>query len=168
MVWGGSEKFYTQAIVVIADHAPLLAIPRLARLVYDVLKALAPGAPGNLWGMTVLPDSVRLVVGPAPEDAVFAYVDTLKAQSQARLLNTIRHMSGCETPDAVDPLDRVLRYNPVWGGMILRVWQNGWHRQVFRSEYKLSNALYELRQAPVEAGLVASADHWPYTWLADA
>lgn len=148
---------YAQVIVTVTDRAPLLAQAGLARRAARALDACAPDAPGRLWGYTVLPESVRLVVGPAVEDALEAFIDRVKAQTSACLLDAIRRADD-------DSLDMVLRYNPVWGGAIYQVWQGGSHRVTFWTEYKLSNALYELRQAPVEAGLVAQADDWPFTW----
>ena len=155
------EDFYAQVILVVAGHAPLLADPRLARQVCAALAACAPDAPGSLWGYTVLPDSVRLVVGPTGEDALDRFAEALKTRAAARLLHTIRRADD-------ETLDVVLRYSPVWGGAIYQVWQAGSHRQVFWTEYKLSNALYELQQTPVEAGLVPRAEDWPYTWVGGA
>ncbi len=153
-----ADGFYAQVILVVADHAPLLADPRLARIAAETLAACAPDAPGRLWGYVVLPDMIRLVIGPTDDAALVRFLDTVKARTRARLLETIRQSDG-------EALDMVLRYNPVWGGLIYRVWQAGGHQQAYRSEYKLSNALYELLRAPVEAGLVEQPDEWPFTWI---
>ncbi|RPJ02092.1 MAG: hypothetical protein EHM39_02375 [Chloroflexi bacterium] len=139
------------------DKTLLLAEPRLARITLTTLRGGDP--PGSLWGCVVLPDLVRAVVGPTDERALDAWIERAKAHTSACLLNAICRMDG-------DALDRVLRYNPVWGGVHYQVWQAGSHRALFWSEYKLSNALYELRQAPVAAGWVQQPDEWPYTWVA--
>ncbi|MBN1201014.1 MAG: hypothetical protein JXJ20_04080 [Anaerolineae bacterium] len=156
----GPPDFYTQVILNTPDHAPLLANPRLARRALDTAIDSAPHAPGRLWGALVLPDALRLVVGPTDTNALDRFVERIKAQTQARLLDVILRLDD-------DSLDRVLRYNPVWGGAIYRVWAAGYHRADFASEYKLSNALYELRRLPVTAGLVEDAGDWPYTWIND-
>jgi hypothetical protein len=153
-----SEDFYAQVIVISVDHAPLFAAPRLARCMAATLRALIPTAPGCLWGYTVLPDNVRLIVGPTQDAPLEAFIETVKQATSAALLDVMRRMDN-------DALDLVLRYSPVWGGAIYQVWQSGSHRAVFWTEYKLSNALYELRQAPVVAGLAARAEDWPYTWI---
>jgi hypothetical protein len=152
---------YVQVMLVVVEHALLLADPRLARQVCAVLAASRPDAPGTLWGYTVLPDSVRLIVGPTGADALDRFVATVKARTAARLLHHIRRADD-------DSLDVVLRYNPVWGGAIFQVWQAGYHRQDYTSEYKLSNALYDLLQLPVAEGLVDDAHAWPYTWISGA
>jgi REP element-mobilizing transposase RayT len=158
MVDGPLEAYYAQVILTVLDCAPLLADPRLARLTAAALRACSAAAPGRLWGHVVLPETVRLVVGPTDDDALVAFVDWVKARTGERLLDAILRAQD-------ETLDVVLRYSPVWGGAIYRVWMPGCHRHVFWTEYKLSNALYELLQAPVEAGLVERADQWPYTWL---
>jgi hypothetical protein len=152
-----AQPFYAQVILMVVDQAPLLAEPRLARIVLAALRGCDP--PGSLWGGVVLPDLARAVVGPTDERGLEAWIERVKGCTTARLLDTIRRMDG-------SALDTVLRYNPVWGGVHYQVWQAGSHRAIFWSEYKLSNALYELRQAPVAAGLVALPDAWPYTWVA--
>jgi len=152
------ERFYAQVIITVTDHAPLLANPRQAHLVMATLADCAPNAPGQLWGYVALSDSVRLIVGPTDEDSLAGFIELIKAQTAARLLAAIRRADD-------ESLDMVLRYNPVWGGAIYQVWQAGSHRVLFWTEYKLSNAVYELRAAPVLAGLVESADEWPYLWV---
>jgi REP element-mobilizing transposase RayT len=158
MVDGPSEAYYAQVILTVLDCAPLLANPRLARVAAAALRACSAAAPGRLWGYVVLPETVRLIVGATDDDALVAFVDWVKARTGERLLEAIRRAQD-------ETLDVVLRYSPVWGGAIYRVWTPGCHRHVFWTEYKLSNALYELLQAPVEAGLVERADQWPYTWV---
>jgi REP element-mobilizing transposase RayT len=153
------DDFYAQVILIVTDQAPLLATPRLARQVVTVLDSCVSAAPGELWGYVVLPDAVRLIVGPTGEEQLETFVDLIKQRTGERLINTILRADD-------DSLDAILRYNPVWGGVSYQVWQPGSHRAVFWTEYKLSNALYDLRQAPVEAGLVALAGDWPYTWIA--
>jgi hypothetical protein len=113
---------------------------------------------GSLWGYVVLPDTVRLIVGPADDRALEAFVERVRRRIGEQLLSVIRRADD-------DSLDAVLRYSPVWGGVIYQVWQAGSQRAVFWTEYRLSNALYELRQAPVTAGLVRRAEDWPYTWI---
>lgn len=152
------QDFYAQVILTVIDRAPLLAKTRLARRVAAGLDACAPDAPGRLWGYVVLPDNVRLIVGPTDENALEVFINGVKARTGALVLEAVRRADD-------DSLDVVLRYNPVWGGAIYQVWQAGSHRSVFWSEYRLSNTLYDLRQAPVEAGLVEQADQWPYTWV---
>jgi REP element-mobilizing transposase RayT len=152
------EDFYAQVILTVTNQAPLLGRPRLARQAADALVCCAADAPGSLWGYVVLPDTVRLIVGPTDEERLEAFVEKVKTRTGERLLNAIL----CADDDS---LDVVLRYSPVWGGVIYQVWQAGTHRVVFWTEYKLSSALYELRQAPVVAGLVARAEDWPYTWI---
>jgi len=66
---------------------------------------------------------------------------------------------------ATTRLDLVLRYSPVWGGAIYRVWQDGYHRQALWSEHRLSNALYALARLPVEVGLAHAPGDWPWLWI---
>ncbi len=151
------QPFYAQVILTVVDQAPLFLEPRLARIALAALRDCA--APGSLWGGVVLPDLMRAVVGPTDERGLEAWIERAKAHTGERLLDVILRMDG-------DALDTVLRYNPVWGGVHYQVWQAGSHRAIFWSEYKLSNALYELRQAPVAAGLVPQPNDWPHTWVA--
>ncbi len=154
---GGDAPFYAQVILNVEGRAPLLADPRLARLALGPLRAC--DAPGRLWGALVLPDSARCLVGPVPGDATLdRYVACLKSSTEAALLPAIRRADD-------DTLDAVLHYSPVWGAAIYRLWAPGCHLQRYWTTYKLSNALYALRQAPVEAGLVAHPEDWPYVWL---
>jgi REP element-mobilizing transposase RayT len=152
------DEYCAQVILTVLDYAPLLADPRLARLTAAALRDCASMAPGRLWGYVVLPETVRLIVGPTGEDALNAFVEEVKARTGERLLEAILRADD-------ETLDMVLRYTPVWGGAIYRVWTPGYHQQLFWTEYKLSNALYQMVQAPVEAGLVERADQWSYTWV---
>ena len=150
--------FYAQVILATVDHAPLLAVPRLARAVMAVLHECVSDAPGTLWGYVVLPDTVRFIVGPTDEDVIEAFITHIKVHTAYRLLTIIRRADD-------DLLDKVLRYNPVRGGAIYQVWQAGSHRTMFWTEYKLSNALYDLQHVPVDTGLVDSANEWPYSHI---
>jgi hypothetical protein len=158
MVSGLPDEYWAQVMLTVLDGAPLLAHPRLAWLTAAALRECAALAPGRLWGYVVLPETVRLIVGPTGDDALAAFVDEVKARTGERLLDAILRA-------ADETLDVVLRYTPVWGGVIYRVWMPGYHRHIFGTEYKLSNALLEMVQTPVEAGLVERADQWPYTWV---
>jgi REP element-mobilizing transposase RayT len=149
------EDFYAQVIIAVLNHAPLLQSPRLARIAAQVIESHADSAPGQLWGYLVMPDYLRLVIGPTNIDGLDTFVDGLKDQSGARLIDAIRRADD-------DSLDVVLRYSPVWGGAIYEVWQAGYHRQLFWTEYKLSNTLYEMGQIPVTTGLVRQPEEWPY------
>lgn len=164
-------EFYAQVILTLCGDAstpasrnhcgdastptPLLADPRLAALVAQELTACASRAPGQCWGYVVLPEEIRLVVGLTTDRALDTFIEHVKTRTTHRLVARLyRHDS--------DTLDRILRYNPVRGGVEYRVWQAGMHRTVLWTEYKLSNALYELRQSPVAAGLVDCAEAWPF------
>ncbi len=151
-------EYYAQVILSVRQRVPLLAHPRLARRVMDVLEACPPQPPAALWGYVVMPDQVRIVVGLLGDDRLEAYVQQIRERTTQALLEAIRGTDDLS-------LDAVLLYNPVWGGAIFQVWQAGYHRQTFWSEYRLSNGLYELGQAPVEAGLVKEPDEWPYKRL---
>ncbi len=155
---GIPAEFYAQVIITITDHAPLLAQPRLARLTMAIMADHAPAAPGNLWGYIVLPDTVRLVVGPTRDDQLATYIEALKTRLANRLLAVIRAADD-------DTLDAILRYNPVRGGAIYQVWQAGSHRSIFWTEYKLSNAIYDMQQIPVHLELVESAEKWLYCYI---
>lgn len=150
-----------QITIVVRDHAPLLAGPRLARAALEAVRASAPDAPGAVWGALVLPALVRLIVGPAADAALDEYVAAVKARAEARLLALIARADD-------DLLDMALRYSPVWGGAILRVWQAGYHRQTLWSEAQLSRALDALAQRPVTAGLVRAPAEWPWLWIGGA
>ncbi|HML22306.1 MAG TPA: hypothetical protein PKD09_11705 [Aggregatilinea sp.] len=149
------EDVYMQMIVTVRDDASLLADPRLARRLAVLIEDCKPDAPGGVWGFLILPDMVRLIVGPTDLDRLDTFVEAFKDASERALLDVILRTEG-------DALDAVLFYNPVWGGAIYHVWQAGYHRQILRTEYRLSNALFELGQVPVQRGLAESPDRWPY------
>lgn len=151
------EEFYAQVILTVQDRAPLLAIPRLARLAMEALAVCAAHAPGSLWGYIVLPESIRLIVGPADDETLALFVDDVKQRTEQPLLEAILRADDSS-------LDMVLHYTPVWGGVIYHVWEPGCHRHTFWTEYKLSNALYDMFQVPVMAGLVGQIEDWPYRW----
>ena len=145
--------FYARIILTVMDDAPLLARPRYARAVMGALDGW-----DDLWGYVIVPGALRVIVGPTTDTTLDLTVNRLKTQTAARVLDAIRRADD-------DALDMVLRYSPVWGGAIWQVWQAGSHRSIFWSEYKLSNALYDLVQTPVTLGLVETADQWPWTWM---
>jgi len=149
--------FYAQITLVVRDHAPLLARPQLARAAFEAVRASAPEAPGRLWGALVLPALVRLIAGPADDAALDAFAASVKLRAARRVLAQIQRDD--------DALDLVLRYSPVWGGAIYRVWQDGYHRQALWSEYRLSSALYALARLAVEAGRAQAAGDWPWLWI---
>lgn len=154
---GEPPPHYALSIITVTDHAPLLARPRLARAALDALVSCAGDAPGSLWGALALPDALRWIAGPADEVALATFVEHVKARTAARLLPIVQRADD-------DSLDAVLRYSPVWGGAIYQVWDAGSHRVRYYTEYRLSNALYELWQTPVTLGLAADAGQWPFRW----
>ena len=146
-------------MLTVAGRTPLLAAPHLARAVCAGLDSCAPLAPGRLWGYVVLPDAARLVLGPCDDTALEDFVACLKAETTARVLSAIRRTEDTEA------LDAVLRFNPVWGGALYRLWQTGFHCTWLYNAFQLDRALATLRQAPVRAGLIARGNAWPYCWL---
>jgi hypothetical protein len=83
------NEFYAQVMFAVLDSAPLLADLRLARLTAAALCECAPTAPGRLWGYVVLPETVRLIVGPTGDEALAAFVEEVKARTGERLLEAI-------------------------------------------------------------------------------
>ncbi len=152
------QESYAQIVITVVDRAPLLADARFAQIVVAALEACRADVPGTLWAYTVLPDSVRLVVGPASVEALDSFVTQFKTASEPDLLDLIQRADD-------DTLDAVLRFSPVWGAAIYRIWDSGYHRSLFSTEYRLSNAIYGLQHLPVELNLVEDAGAWPYTWI---
>ncbi|MCD4687175.1 MAG: hypothetical protein K8S97_14705 [Anaerolineae bacterium] len=153
-----AQDFYAHLVLTTVQQRGLLAQDHLARQIIAVLEACRVDAPGSLWVYVVLPDAVRLIVGPTGENALAAFVEQVKTQTTVHVINRIQRADD-------DTLDAVLYYNPVWGGAVYRLWDAGYHKSVFWTPYQLSNAIYALQQTPVEAGLVPDADAWPYTWI---
>lgn len=153
-----SQPHYAQVVISLVEHAPLLADPRLARLAVVGVEACRAAAPGSLWAYLVLPHNVRAIIGPARADACDDYVALLKTQITTRLLPAILRADD-------ESLDVVLRFSPVWGGAIYRVWDAGYHKAAYWTEYRLSNAVYSLQQLPVTLGLVSDTAVWPYVWV---
>lgn len=143
-------------MLTVAGRMPLLATPALARAVCAGLEACVAHVPGRLWGYVVLPDAVRLVLGPVEQELLQDFVTQVKAETTARALDAIRRT------DNVCALDAVLRFSPVWGGALYRVWQDGFHCTWLHGPAQLHHALEMLRQAPVRAGLVADSSDWPH------
>lgn len=152
------QDHYARIAITVVGRVPLLAKDRFARMIVTAIETCRDDVPGTLWAYTVLPDSVRLIVGPAAIEALDQFVTQFKAQTEASLLAAIKRADD-------DSLDAVLRFNPIWGAAIYRVWEAGYHRVLFSSEYRLSNAIYATRQLPVELDLIADAAAWPYTWV---
>ncbi len=147
---------YASVMLTVPGRKPLLAIPAVARASCEGLEACTPAAPGRLWGYVALPDSLRLVLGPCEETALSLFVTRVKAQTTARVLPLIRR---AEDPDL---LDVVLRFNPVWGGALYRLWQSGFHCTWLHSPAQLHRTLQQLREAPLRAGLIAAGEVWPH------
>lgn len=143
---------HASVMLTVPGRKPLLATPSLARAVCAGVNGCASAAPGRLWGYAVLPDSLRLVLGPCDDTAVEAFVARLKAETTARVLSAIR----C-TEDA-DALDAMLRFSPVWGGALYRLWQSGFHCTWLHEAGQVHRALQLLDEAPRRAGLTAAGD----------
>ena len=128
---------YAHIILTIIRRAPLLAVPRLGRLVSNTLYAHHADAPGDLWAYAVQPCTVRLIVGPVDGHTLDAFVAQVKAWTETPLLHAIRQADD-------DTLDAVLHYSPVWGGAIFRVWEKGYHHVPLWNAYRLNQAVYTL------------------------
>lgn len=152
------DAAYAQVVITVTERAPLLADPRLARLAMAGIEACRAAVPGSLWAYLVLPESVRAIIGPAQAAACERFVVQIKAQITMRVLPAILRADD-------ESLDVVLRFNPVWGGAFYRVWDAGYHRTVYWTEYRLSSAVYDLRRLPVTRGLVRHIAAWPYVWV---
>ena len=142
---------YAHIIFTTIRRAPLLAVPRLRRLVSDTLYAHRADAPGDLWAYAVQPCTVRLIVGPVEGDTLDAFVTRVEAWLAAPLLRAIRQADD-------DTLDAVLHYNPVWGGAIYRVWEAGYHHVPLWNAYRLSQAVYTLGTLRAQGALVWTGD----------
>lgn len=129
------ESGYALLTLTIAERAPLLTDPRWARTVRAALDEIRAEAPGRLWAAEVTPCALRMVVGPGDADAFSTWVARVKTVTAAALLATIRC---AEDQAATAALDAVLRFSPVWGGAIYRVWQDGHHRARLWSARRLS------------------------------
>ncbi|GIV81470.1 MAG: hypothetical protein KatS3mg051_0824 [Anaerolineae bacterium] len=150
------EPLHASVMLTVVGRAPLLADPRLARTVCAALDDRAPDAPGRLWGYLLLPDSVRLVLGPCDQAALQRFIVEVKAETTARALPLIRR------DEDADALDAVLRFNPVWGGALYRLWQAGFHCTWLHGMAQVRRALQQLDEMALRAGLVAAGDEWPY------
>lgn len=146
-------------ILTVHERAPLLAAPRLARGMVAALEGCRPDAPGRLWGYLIVPDAVRVVAGPADAVAFDRFVAQVKLAGAARLWDVLRRADD-------EALDAVLAYNPVWGGVSVRVWEAGYHCQRLPTNAHLRAALNRLGQIPVRRGLTPPGEAWPYLWTA--
>lgn len=144
-------------MLTVTGRTPLLAAPRLARAVCAGLDACVAAAPGRLWGYVVLPDAARLVLGPCDETALHFFVARVKAETTARVLPLLYR---AEDPDL---LDVVLHFNPVWGGALYRLWENGFHCIWLYDPAQVRRAMQQLREAPEQAGLIAAGNTWPHS-----
>lgn len=153
------ELLHASVMLTVVGRAPLLAEPYLARAICAALDGCAPEAPGRLWGYVVLPDSARLVFGPCDQVALAHFVAQVKAETASRTLSLIRRSAD------TDALDAVLRFNPVWGGALYRLWQAGFHRTWLYGMAQVGRALQGLVEAPLRAGLAAPGNEWPYCRL---
>ncbi len=153
------ELLHASVMLTVVGRAPLLAKPYLARAICAALNGCALEAPGRLWGYVVLPDSVRLVLGPCEGVALQRFVAQVKAETAARALSLIRRSAD------TDALDAVLRFNPVWGGALYRLWQAGFHCTWLHDMAQVGRALQGLVEAPLRAGLAAPGNEWPYCHL---
>ena len=128
---------YAHLVLTTTRRASLLAVPRLRRLASEALDAHRVDVPGDLWAYAVQPCTVRLIVGPVDRRALDDFVRRVKAWVASPLLEAIRQADD-------DTLDAVLNYNPVWGGAIYRVWEEGYHHVPLWNAYRLSRAIYIL------------------------
>ncbi len=156
-----NEMLHASVMLTVSGRKPLLAVSTVARAVCEGLDACVSAAPGRLWGYVVLPNALRLVLGPCEKTALSLFVTRVKTQTTARALPLIRR---AEDPDL---LDGVLYFNPVWGGALYRLWQSGFHCIWLHSPAQVRRSLQQLREAPWQAGLIAAGGTWPYYRLFD-
>jgi hypothetical protein len=109
-------------VVCTIDRAPLLARPRLARIAAETWQCAVP-AEGAVEVGPMHADQSRAVLHTGDPAALNRWVEAYKACSEALLLDAIVYFY------ADDLIDRVTRFNPVWPGVIYRVWETGFHRQ---------------------------------------
>jgi hypothetical protein len=138
------------------EQTPFFNTPALARIVQDTLLKTIARHPIRVWGYVILPAMMQAVVEVDYADIYQTWIEEFKATSEQSLVKAI--LTRYKTW-----LDAISFFNPVWGEVIYRVWQEGYHTQSLHSPYAVSNRVAELLQKPVEEGLASSIEAWPFS-----
>ena len=148
--------FWFSCAVIPQEQRPLLESPDLAQIAETVLNKVASRHSGQLWGYVILPAAVHLVLEVEEARDYHLWVEEFKDVSEKNLIKRIQQVHA-------SLLDDIIFYNPVWGGVVYRFWQDGYHTQALNTPYAVSNRVADLLQKPVEAGLVNHSRAWPFS-----
>ena len=151
-----AEPFRFSCAIITHNQVPFLGKSALASLAQDILVELSHELAGQLWGYVIVPDAVHCVVEVEQERDYHIWVEQYKQTSEVRLNQAIQ-------TGHPDLLDEITQFNPAWGEVIYRFWQDGYHTQNLASPYAVSNRVADLVRKPAELGLVEDMRDWPFS-----
>jgi hypothetical protein len=127
------------------ERAPILARKWPARIASACWAEIAAGFADEVavWAFRVLADNVRVVLS-AERGTIDALIRAYKEATTPLIVRALRFSD--------DVLwDAVLRYHPLCGGTIYRVWEDGYHLVELETPYKLDKKAREILEVEEES-----------------
>ena len=151
----GYSYFITLTLV---EWQNLLHIPLYAEIIIDSIRFCQQKKGLELFGYVIMPSHIHLIAR-SEETPIGDVVRDLKKytanQITERLAKDLEHKSMLKVfAEAASQIKRNSRY---------KVWQDGFHPEVIMSNRFFYQKLKYIHDNPVEAGLVASAELYPYS-----
>ncbi len=150
------EPFRFACAIMTHNQVPFLGKSPLATLAQNIIQEVSAELAGQLWGYVVLPDAIHCVIEVEAERDYHVWVEQYKQVSETKLCEAIQN----HHPDLIDA---ITQFNPAWGEVIYRFWQDGYHTQNLASPYAVSNRVADLLNKPIELGLAETIEAWPYS-----
>jgi putative transposase len=142
-------------------RAQLFESDRFRRSFVEVLAQLRPEMGFLLIGWVLMPDHFHLLIKPAPAASTSRIMQELKKRTAQRILSALSENQ--RVPWCGKMLARLRLPPTVHADAQFRVWQRRFYPFGIYSEKKRPEKLNYMHGNPVQRGLVASPEQWPWS-----
>ena len=138
----------------VVDWVPLIINDSVARIILDSLTYCQEKKALLIFGYVIMPNHFHALIGMEEPDRIPGVVRDLKRHTSLEISKYI----------AASKRQSQLKWlQPFHGGKVNRVWQEGYHPVLIKSERWVLQKLEYMHLNPVKKGFVKLPEYWKYS-----